>query len=110
MLSSKSVLKFNPNAKITIFTDQPIGKTGKNIKVVSFQVRPRPAISKVQAIIEHDAGKSIFLDTDTKIKGSLDQIWHALDQFDLVIANELKNICGENVSLSNPKYKKFDSL
>lgn len=105
MLSSKSVLKFNPNAEITIFTDQSIGKTGKNIKVVPFQVRPRPAISKVQAVIEHDAEKAIFLDTDTKIKGSLDQIWHALDQFDLAIANEPKNICGENVSLSNPKYK-----
>jgi hypothetical protein len=51
ILSSKSVLVYNPTAKITIYTDQANSEPTDNVELVSFQVMPRPTVSKVRAIM-----------------------------------------------------------
>ncbi|MEM6910426.1 MAG: putative nucleotide-diphospho-sugar transferase [Verrucomicrobiota bacterium] len=94
LLSAGSLLKHNENARITIYTDQEFPNSRPAICFRPLPSGQRPTICKVAALNDFAGECGIYLDTDTKILASLQELWRSLSVHDFVIAHEPANIPG----------------
>lgn len=105
--SSRSLLKHNKRAKVRIYTDQNAPECESlppNVAIFKFKETPRPTLAKIQALRQDDFKKAIYLDTDTLIKSSLEDLWDILDEHDFLIANEVGHLNDPKSTLPK-KYK-----
>ncbi|HTJ78193.1 MAG TPA: hypothetical protein VL357_04290 [Rariglobus sp.] len=104
--SAKSLLRFQ-TANIYIYTNirVDVWKGDSSIKIRPLPEFVRPTISKVYALCDFEKQSAIYLDTDTKILGSLEGLWMALEQYDFIIANEPANLAGFPFIHPYVKYK-----
>tara|TARA_Y100001954_G_C15609574_1_gene502176 strand:+ start:83 stop:817 length:735 start_codon:yes stop_codon:yes gene_type:complete len=85
-ISAESVKKHNPDLHITVFTDQPFEcEFVDDVKIVSVRhLRP-----KIDYIKFSPYEESLFLDTDTVINHSLDDLYGILEKYDLALVHDL---------------------
>jgi hypothetical protein len=84
--SAESVKKYNPDLHITVFSDKKFDceyvDEIRNIEVK--HLRP-----KIDYIADAPYEQTLFLDTDTIINHSLDDLYEILDKYDIALAHDL---------------------
>ena len=89
--SFNSLRFFNPNLRVTVFSDyeeilnSSLGFDCKKIEN-DFGLKP-----KVFGIKSTPYSRTVFLDTDTEIKGSITPLFNFLDEVDFCLAKEFSN-------------------
>jgi len=84
--SAESVKRYNPDLHITAFADKPVECEFID-EVQIMEVRHmRPKIDHI-SLSPYD--KTLFLDTDTIVNHSLDDLFRILDKYDIALAHDL---------------------
>ena len=85
-ISAESVKKHNPDLHITAFVDKPIDSKfiDKCVLIKANHLRP-----KIDYIIASPYEETLFLDTDTIIDYSIEDMYDLLDNFDLAATHDL---------------------
>ena len=81
--AARSVKRHNPDLPISIFTDQEIADP-----VFSFigRIEPEGGRRKVDYISQTPYEHTLYLDSDVRVTGALDDLFTILDHFDLAVA------------------------
>jgi hypothetical protein len=84
--SATTFKKFNPKLPITLFTNKNYPKTEifDTIKIVEDYIDPFKY--KIWAMMHSPYERTLYIDTDTEIKGALYEIYQHLDHADIAIA------------------------
>ena len=84
--SAESVKKHNPDMHITVFSDREINcEFIDDVKTIEVRhMRP-----KIDYISQSPYEKTLFLDTDTIINHSLEDLFGILDKYDIALAHDL---------------------
>lgn len=88
--SAKSVRNYSPKLKIHIFTDEENIKllNGYEDAIHSFGKIDSPhRRSKVDYLPRTPFGRTLYLDSDTRICAPIDDVFELLDQFDIALAH-----------------------
>lgn len=86
LLSVESLKKIHPNAHVTAFTDVKLDNSKFDyVKLI----KPTSIRSKVNYIHESPYDKTIFLDTDTIIYNTIEDIFILLERYDFCLAHDL---------------------
>lgn len=81
-----SVRRHNKNLSITVFSDFEIPeRLGVAVEKLAFRENPHKL--KVCSMRRSPYGRTLFLDTDTEVRGSLDPLFQELDDRDFCAAN-----------------------
>lgn len=86
--SVQSLLSHMPKARITVVTNASCTIPGCE-KIIVKPMEASSYIDKIKWMGESPYSKTLFLDTDTYIAGSLDKVFGLLDYFDICMATEL---------------------
>lgn len=84
IFSAKSLRKHDPEAQITLFTNQDIKDDVFNeIKIVKMGLR-----CKQNVLLDSPYEKTIYLDTDTYINHTINDLFDLLDKYELIGCND----------------------
>lgn len=88
LLTSLASLRLhNPSLPVTVFSRFPISRPLPNTCTEDLESREHPLKLKVLTLRHSPYAETLFLDTDTTIRGSLEPIFSALEGQDLAVAN-----------------------
>lgn len=84
--SAESVKKYNPDLEITVFTDEPFeSEFVDNVQTMEIRhLRP-----KIDYIKHTPYDETLFLDTDTIVNHSLNDLFEILQKYDIALAHDL---------------------
>lgn len=104
IVSAQSLKEVNPELSVTLFTD------AANVNCAFFdEVRVVPKASyspkdKISAVLQSPYEQTLYLDTDTLVCRSVDELFLLLDRFDLALAHAPGRVIGEtNAPASFPE-------
>lgn len=83
--SAASLRATHPKLSIALFTDQPLSVDGFDL-VLPLAAKGNPFCNRIEAMRNSPFDKSLFLDSDTFICGSILDMFPLLDRFDLAFA------------------------
>lgn len=86
-ISAISVKKHHPDMPIAIFTDDRSIKEDRYFDTVIYRELPSHCSSKIDPLVDSPFEKTLFLDTDTYVCHPIDDLFRALDKFDLLVAH-----------------------
>lgn len=84
--SMRSVRATNPGLPVALFTDQP---APAGFDIVEAIADPH-ARSKIDCLPRTPFEETLFLDSDTRVRGPLDDLFEVLERFDLAIAQRAR--------------------
>jgi hypothetical protein len=83
--SASSVKRHNPQLPITLFTDEYSGSKTPFDSIINIPDRTHPLKLKTSYLTRSPYQYSMFLDSDTKIEGNLDELFNTLEHHDFLI-------------------------
>lgn len=97
--SATSLKKVDPDANITLYTDKEIKtKVFTDIKIVNISLR-----CKQQILQESPYEKTIYIDTDTFINNSINDVFDLLDKYEILCVHDYARKRSFNI----PEYMKI---
>lgn len=85
--SVKSLRRHNPGIKVCLFTNLKIKDQYLFNSIVQVDKNIHPLKEKVNCILKSPFVKTLYIDTDTSIQKSIDEIFSVLDFYDIAIAH-----------------------
>ena len=121
ILSRRSLRASNPDLLAAIFTDMPgkaddfdivhqFSDTEEHDIEYYFREPKRMPSMKVRFLRQSPFCKTIHLDCDTYVKGSLDEFFKALDEHDIILTNMPELEQSHDESVSRPVHQSLKSL
>lgn len=85
--SYKSILELHPDYKAVLYTDSSNEALAKaqfqNVEIIEQPVFN--FLDKIEPMLNSPFEKTLFIDTDTYLNESIDQVWQILDDYDIAI-------------------------